>query len=116
MPSLTEKEIDLFRNQVAGWQVMTDADGRSVKIRSEWEMRNFSAALQFFERIGEMANAEGHHPDLHLTSYRHVCVELSTHAVNGLTENDFIIAAKINAMDVSDLLKKKKKQNKNYWA
>ena len=81
--------------------------------RCEWKTKGFKSALRLFERIGEIAESEGHHPDLHLTSYNNVSVELSTHAVQGLTENDFIIAAKINELDLSDLLKKQKKA---YWA
>jgi 4a-hydroxytetrahydrobiopterin dehydratase len=46
-----------------------------------------------------VAELEGHHPDLHLTGYRNVAVELWTHAAGGLTENDFILAAKIDALD-----------------
>jgi 4a-hydroxytetrahydrobiopterin dehydratase len=60
-----------------------------------------------------VADAEGHHPDLHLRSYNHVAVELSTHAVGGLTENDFIMAAKINEIPLDDLLPKRKPQ---FWA
>lgn len=81
--------------------------------RCEWKTKGFKSALALFGRIGEIAESEGHHPDLHLTSYNNVCVELSTHAVRGLTENDFIMAAKINELDVTDLLKKTKKA---YWA
>jgi len=81
--------------------------------RREMKARGFSQALEIFQRVSVIANEEGHHPDLHLTGYNNVTIELSTHAVNGLTENDFIIAAKINELDLSDLLKKPKK---TYWA
>lgn len=111
MPLLTEKEIYLLRNQVPGWQLIREDD--VDRIRSEWTVKDFKSALEFFQRIGEIAESEGHHPDLHLTSYNKVRIELFTHAVKGLTENDFIIAAKINALDISDLLKKKKP---SYWA
>ena len=59
-------------------------------------MLDFLTALDFFRRIGEVAEAEDHHPDLHLVGYRNVTIELWTHAVGGLTENDFILAARIN--------------------
>ena len=53
-------------------------------------------ALDFFNRGGPVAEAEDHHPDLHLTGYRNVAIEIWTHAINGLSENDFILAAKID--------------------
>jgi 4a-hydroxytetrahydrobiopterin dehydratase len=73
-------------------------DGR--RIRREWRVQDFATALDFFARVGQVAEAEDHHPDLHLTGYRNVALELSTHAVGGLTENDFILAAKIDQLPV----------------
>ena len=52
--------------------------------------------MAFFNKVAELSEAEGHHPDLHLVGYRHAAVELTTHAIGGLSENDFILAAKIN--------------------
>ena len=57
-------------------------------------------ALEFFERVGQVAEQEDHHPDLHLVGYRNVTIEIWTHAVNGLSENDFILAAKIDQLPV----------------
>lgn len=76
-------------------------------------MRNFKCGLSLFERIGEIAESEKHHPDLHLLSYNKVSAELYTHSIGGLSENDFIMAAKINELDITDLLSKKKTQ---FWA
>jgi 4a-hydroxytetrahydrobiopterin dehydratase len=73
-------------------------DGR--RIRREWRVKDFVTALDFFARVGQVAESEDHHPDLHLTGYRNVAIELSTHAVGGLTENDFILAAKIDQLPV----------------
>ena len=56
--------------------------------------------VNFFNAVAGVAEAEDHHPDLHLTGYRNVAIEISTHAVNGLTENDFILAAKIDQLPV----------------
>ncbi len=75
-----------------GW-VLTD-DGK--RIRKEWTMKNFMDAMEFFNRVAEVAEEDGHHPDLHLERYRHVAIELWTHAIGGLSENDFILAAKID--------------------
>ena len=51
-------------------------------------------------RVAELAESEGHHPDLHLVGYRNVAIELWTHAIGGLSENDFITAAKIDQLPV----------------
>lgn len=58
------------------------------------------AGLRFFNSVGELAESEGHHPDLHLVGYRNVAIELWTHAIGGLSENDFILAAKINQLPI----------------
>jgi 4a-hydroxytetrahydrobiopterin dehydratase len=92
-------------NQVAklhGWKL--NSDGKSI--RKQWMVKDFSAAIDFFKRVADVANAEDHHPDLHLTGYRNVAIELSTHAIKGLSENDFILAAKIDELPVE--LKKSK--------
>ena len=86
---------DLLR-QVAGWS--TVAGGKAI--RREWTARDFSTAVHFLDEVAGLAEAEGHHPDFHLTGYRQVAIELTTHAVGGLTENDFILAAKINALPI----------------
>ena len=70
------------------------------RIRREWRVQNFLAALDFFNRVGRLAEEEGHHPDLHLAGYRNVSIELWTHAIGGLSENDFILAAKIDRLPV----------------
>ena len=64
------------------------------------EKKDFMAGIEFFNRVAELAEAEGHHPDLHLEGYRHVWIELWTHAIGGLSENDFILAAKIDQIPV----------------
>ncbi len=58
-------------------------------------MKDFLAAVKCIQAIAKVAEAEDHHPDLHVTGYRKLRIELSTHAINGLSENDFILAAKI---------------------
>lgn len=71
-------------------------------------MKNFNAGLELFRRIGQVADVEKHHPDLHLVDFNRVRVELTTHASKGLTENDFIMAAKINEIEWVDLQPKQK--------
>jgi 4a-hydroxytetrahydrobiopterin dehydratase len=81
---------------VPQWRLSDDGK----RIRRDWRVKDFATALDFFRRVGEVAESEDHHPDLHLTGYRNVVLELSTHAVGGLTENDFILAAKIDQLPV----------------
>ena len=88
--------------KLPGWKLAEDGK----KIRKDWTVQDFSSAIEFFQRVAEVANAEDHHPDLHLTGYRNVAIELTTHAIKGLSENDFILAAKID--DVPVKLKKSK--------
>jgi 4a-hydroxytetrahydrobiopterin dehydratase len=87
------------RKQVAslpGWQL--GPDGK--KIRREWVVKDFMAGIKFFNEVARVAQAEDHHPDLHLAGYRKAAIELSTHAIGGLSENDFILAAKIDKLPV----------------
>jgi 4a-hydroxytetrahydrobiopterin dehydratase len=60
--------------------------------------KHFVAAMKLLNEIAELAEAEQHHPDLHLTGYRKVRIDLTTHAIGGLSENDFIVAAKIDPL------------------
>jgi 4a-hydroxytetrahydrobiopterin dehydratase len=96
VPPLSREDINEYLSRVPDWRLAADGKG----IRREWRVKDFATALDFFQRIGEIAEKEDHHPDLHLTSYRNVSVELSTHAIGGLSENDFILAAKIDQLPV----------------
>jgi 4a-hydroxytetrahydrobiopterin dehydratase len=58
------------------------------------------AGMHFFNKVAELAEEDGHHPDLHIEGYRNVSIELWTHAIGGLSENDFILAAKIGEVPV----------------
>ncbi len=96
-PPLPSEQARALLAQLPDWR--PTADG--VRIRREWVMKDFAAGLDFFARVGELAEAEGHHPDLHLVEYRNAAIELWTHAAGGLTENDFILAAKIDQLPVT---------------
>ena len=91
VPALSAEEVRSYLKALTGWQLTAN----NRQIRREWRVKDFVTALDFFQRVGQLAEAEDHHPDLHLVGYRNAAIELSTHAVNGLTENDFILAAKI---------------------
>jgi 4a-hydroxytetrahydrobiopterin dehydratase len=97
VPALGPDEVRRYLAALPAWALT--ADGR--RIRREWRVRDFAAGLEFFNRVGALAEQEDHHPDLHLSGYRNVAIELWTHAVNGLTENDFILAAKIDTVPVA---------------
>ncbi len=78
--------------ELKGWSLVHDGQ----RIRKEWKLKNFLQGLAFFEKIGEVAESQAHHPDLHLENYREVSIEIWTHAIGGLSRNDFILAAKID--------------------
>ncbi|MFZ5829035.1 MAG: 4a-hydroxytetrahydrobiopterin dehydratase [Planctomycetota bacterium] len=91
--------IDEAREQLGmlpGWELSEEGK----HIFRDWEVKDFAAGMAFLNQIAELAEIEGHHPDLRLERYRHVRITLSTHAVNGLTQNDFILAAKIDGLPV----------------
>ncbi|MBI2105191.1 MAG: 4a-hydroxytetrahydrobiopterin dehydratase [Candidatus Omnitrophica bacterium] len=77
-----------------GWELI---EGKTI--RKTVKCKNFLDAVGLIQRIAPVAEAEDHHPDLHLTGYRKLAIELSTHAIGGLSENDFILAAKIDQLE-----------------
>jgi 4a-hydroxytetrahydrobiopterin dehydratase len=96
VPALSRAEAEATVRNLEGWRLNPDAQ----RITRCWTMKNFMAGIDFFNKVAALAEEEGHHPDLHLEGYRQVTVVLWTHAVKGLTENDFILAAKINQVPV----------------
>ncbi len=98
VPALSEAEVDALLTNFPGWAKVEGGK----RIRREWRVKNFMAAMGFFNKVAELAEAEGHHPDLHLVGYRNVAIEIWTHAIGGLSENDFILAAKIDALPTPD--------------
>src|SRR5262245_54032307 len=96
VPALKPEMIQQYLAALPGWQLTEDAQ----RIRRQWRVKDFLVALDFFNRVGRLSEEEGHHPDLHLVGYRNVTIEIWTHAINGLSENDFILAAKIDKLPV----------------
>ena len=78
---------------VQGWELI---EGKAI--RKTITCNDFLDAVGLIRKIAPIAEAEDHHPDLHLTGYRKLTIELSTHAIGGLSENDFILAAKIDQL------------------
>jgi len=99
VPTLSEPEVDALLSNLPGW---VRSEGKP-RIRREWRARNFATAMNFFNQVAAVAESEGHHPDLHLVGYRNVTIEIWTHAIGGLSENDFILAAKIDGLPGPDL-------------
>jgi 4a-hydroxytetrahydrobiopterin dehydratase len=93
MEPMKPEEYEVYLPQVEGWEI----EPRKSLFR-KFKFKNFKESLEFINKVGEIAEAEGHHPDLSLHNWNKVDVTLSTHAINGLSINDFIIAAKINRL------------------
>jgi len=90
---LTPDEYGAFlRQELSGWR---DKDEKMIE--KEYAFKDFAEALAFINRIGKIAEEEGHHPDIYLHNWNKVKITLSTHAIGGLSENDFILASKIDA-------------------
>ena len=94
-PYSTEEAREQLK-QLTSWRITHDGQ----RIRKDWKVKNFLAGIDFFKRCAEVAEADAHHPDLHIEGYRNVWVELWTHAIGGLSENDFILAAKIDELPI----------------
>ena len=75
------------------WELSDDAK----LISRKWKLKNFVEAMDFANKVAQLAEQEQHHPDLHITGYRQLRIDLTTHAIDGLSENDFILAAKIDS-------------------
>ena len=88
---LPESAARTLLADLKGWELI---EGKAI--RKTIKCQNFLDAIRCVQRIVPIAEAEDHHPDLHLTRYRTLTIELSTHAIGGLSENDFILAAKID--------------------
>jgi 4a-hydroxytetrahydrobiopterin dehydratase len=92
---LTSGEAETLLVQIPGWEISEDVK----KISNRYAFKDFKSALVFVNKVGVIAEIENHHPDIHMTDYKYVNIDLSTHAIGGLSENDFIVAAKIDGID-----------------
>ena len=97
-PQLDQAAIQDLAAQVPSWQV-TDADGHPVLTRT-YRFKGFMPGVDLVNRIAAIAEEEGHHPDLCL-AWGALTVQLWTHAAGGLTDNDFILAAKVDQAESS---------------
>jgi 4a-hydroxytetrahydrobiopterin dehydratase len=92
VPPLRGEELENLKSQVPGWQVV-----QGHHLTRTYPFPDFRTALDFTNRVGELAERQGHHPDLYL-SWGKVEVRIWTHKIDGLTESDFILAAKIDQL------------------
>jgi len=93
VPPLPREEAERYLGQVPGWELADDAR----LLRRTFRLANFREALAFVHGLGELAEAEGHHPDL-CFGWGYVTVALRTKKIEGLHENDFILAAKVDRL------------------
>jgi len=93
---LRKQEVLKFIKNLKNWKVLG-----LKKIRKEFVFKDFKEAMKFVEKISFLAEKEGHHPDIFI-SYNRVILDLYTHSVSGLTENDFILASKINEINLNE--------------
>jgi 4a-hydroxytetrahydrobiopterin dehydratase len=91
IPPLTRDEVQRFQAQAPNWELGDNAH----RIERTFRFRNFREALAFVQEVGELAETEGHHPDISF-GWGYVTVSLSTKKIKGLHENDFIMASKID--------------------
>ncbi|XP_048536035.1 pterin-4-alpha-carbinolamine dehydratase 2, mitochondrial-like isoform X2 [Triticum urartu] len=106
LQAMSEDSAKTLLEQVAGWEMKNE--GGILKLHRAWKVKNFAKGLEFFQLVAAVAEEEGHHPDLHLVGWNNVKIDVWTHSVSGLTDNDFILAAKINELKLGELLSKKK--------
>lgn len=93
VPPLSTEDAKGILEYIRGWTLADD--GKSIS--REFTLENFKEALAFVNKVGEIAESEGHHPDIFIW-WNKVRLELSTHAIGGLSTNDFILAAKVNTL------------------
>ncbi len=94
-PKVTEEEIAAFLPQVLEWNIVEH--GGIKRLERAYRFKNFAQALSFTNKVGDLAEAEGHHPAL-LTEWGEVTVTWWTHKIRGLHRNDFIMAAKTDQL------------------
>jgi 4a-hydroxytetrahydrobiopterin dehydratase len=92
VPPLQGEELQSFLKQVPGWEVANEHH-----LHREFRFPDFKQALDFVNRVGTIAEEQGHHPDI-LLSWGKAGITVWTHKVDGLTESDFILAAKISRL------------------
>ena len=94
IPSFDLSEIHKYLKKVDGWDVLQDSN-KNYFIEKKFKFQNYIESEKFVLRVGEIAETEGHHPDISF-GWGYANIKISTHAIKGLGESDFILAAKID--------------------
>ncbi len=92
VPPLEGEELEELSRQVPGWEVVDEHH-----LKREFRFKNFREALDFVNRVGELAEEQAHHPDIDF-GWGRAAVKIFTHKIDGLTESDFILAAKVERL------------------
>lgn len=92
-PPLTREEAERLRRETPDWAL--EENGQAIQRR--FTLKDFKEAVAFIQAVAEVAEDQDHHPDI-FNRYKHVTLTFSTHSVGGLSENDFILAAKIDRL------------------
>lgn len=96
VPPLSDAEATRLTHELEGWKIVDD--GGVKKLIKSYATKNFAEALRLANLVGEIAEAAGHHPDL-LVRWGDLTITLWTHAIQGLSQNDFVMAAKIDCTE-----------------
>lgn len=96
VPPLTPHEVKEFMKQIKNWQV--SEDGKTIY--QLFSFKNFYKTMAFVNAVAWIANIENHHPDMEV-GYNYCVIKYTTHAINGLSKNDFICAAKVDGLEAS---------------
>ena len=96
IPAFDLNEIHLYLKQINGWRVLQDKENNYF-IEKDFKFKNFLESQLFVIKVGKIAENEGHHPDI-IFGWGYSKIKISTHAIKGLAESDFVLAAKIDEL------------------
>ena len=94
VPALDLSEIHKYQKKVDGWDVKSN-EKKIYFLEKKFKVKDFLTSQKFVNQVGEISETEGHHPDI-LFGWGYAIIKITTHAIEGLSENDFILAAKID--------------------
>ena len=97
IPPFDTSEIHKYLKKIDGWNVKSD-DGKSFYLIKDFKFNNFKESQNFVNEVGNLAEEENHHPDISF-GWGYSRIKIFTHAIKGLAESDFILAAKIDKID-----------------
>ena len=95
-PPIARTEAEKLLTQIPEWNLTEEAG--ILRIKKDFKFKDFKEALAFVNKVGEIAESEGHHPNIRLHNWNKVELENYTHKIKGMSENDFILAAKVNVL------------------